>query len=108
VDGAGKIPPASSVGNKVLSPWPRANPTDASGAFRSGPRAMEALCLYAEPSSRASNPPSLKGYELKPLITSLNLVATADIHFGYFSITPAAVRQIETLVKAPLLIRLPD
>ena len=24
---------------------------------------MEALCLYAEPSSRASNPPSLKGYE---------------------------------------------
>jgi hypothetical protein len=23
---------------------------------------MEALCLYAEPSSRASNPPSLKGY----------------------------------------------
>jgi hypothetical protein len=46
--------------------------------------------------------------EMKPLITSLNLVATADIHFGYFSLTPAAVRQIETLVKAPLLIRLPD
>jgi hypothetical protein len=27
------------------------------------PQAMEALCLYAEPLSRASNPPSLKGYE---------------------------------------------
>jgi hypothetical protein len=26
------------------------------------PQAMEALCLYAEPLSRASNPPSLKGY----------------------------------------------
>jgi hypothetical protein len=32
------------------------------------PQAMEALCLYAEPSSRASNPPSLKGYNLAPLV----------------------------------------
>ena len=33
----GEDTPASSVGNKLLSSWPRGNPTDASGAFRSGP-----------------------------------------------------------------------
>ena len=30
------------------------------------PKAMEALCLYDEPSSRTSNHPSLKGYTCPP------------------------------------------
>jgi len=44
VDGAGKIPPASSGGDKLLSSGTRGDPTDASGAFRPDPRApTEAL-----------------------------------------------------------------
>ena len=47
-----------------LGPRPVHEETRASGfqADCPNPQAMEALCLYAEPSSRASNHPSLKGY----------------------------------------------
>jgi len=38
-DRPGKIPPASSEGDNLLSSWPGGNPTDASRAVRSGPRA---------------------------------------------------------------------
>ncbi len=41
VDGAGKVLPASSGGNKLLSLGSRSNPTDACGAFLSGARASK-------------------------------------------------------------------
>ncbi|MCX5911540.1 MAG: hypothetical protein NTV04_06385 [Deltaproteobacteria bacterium] len=58
-----ELPPKEGPGG--LGPRPIHEETSASWfqADRPDPQAMEALCLYAEPSSRASNPPSLKGYE---------------------------------------------
>jgi hypothetical protein len=56
-----ELPPKEAGG---LGPRPVHEETSASWfqADRPNPQAMETLCLYAEPSSRASNHPSLKGY----------------------------------------------
>ena len=77
--GFGRYAPEASAGRPIalvnglsfrqrrrggLGPRPVHEETSASWfqADRPDPQAMEALCLYVEPSSRASNPPSLKGY----------------------------------------------
>jgi hypothetical protein len=55
-----------------------------------GPQAMEALCLYAEPSSRASNHPPLKGYCQNSL----------DIPWPIFYITLTQKRVLSAQAKA--------
>jgi hypothetical protein len=83
VDRAGKIPPAFSGGNELLSSGARGNPTDASGAFRPGPRAQtEALMPFFQNSKLIQSFEycyfPLKSKGLKALIKTIYAIMLAN------------------------------